>query len=103
MKHITVYTFVILILGGDSPEKTLRHRLRQGPDRHPFGLDAARRKPPSPPANCDAGLIERNLALPTRSGQRHAGHRAARMATASQVPWAPWSWSGACSSDGGKS
>ncbi len=63
MKDITVYTFVIPILGGDSPEKSRAIVCAKDPTATYLAWMLRAEALPKSAANCDAGLIERNLAL----------------------------------------
>ncbi|MFO1228126.1 DsbC family protein [Roseateles sp.] len=63
MKDITVYTFVIPILGGDSPEKSRAIVCAKDPTATYLAWMLRAESLPKSTANCDAGLIERNLAL----------------------------------------
>jgi len=63
MKDVTVYTFLIPILGGDSPEKT--RAIWCSKDRSGAWLAWMLKGtvPPTAPAKCDDDAIERNIAL----------------------------------------
>lgn len=63
MKDITVYTFVIPILGGDSPEKSRAIVCAKDPTATYLAWMLRAETLSKSTANCDAGLVERNLAL----------------------------------------
>ncbi len=68
VKNITVYTFLIPILGGDSPEKSkaIWCAKDNGKVWRSWMLDGA--APPAVAGACDAGALERNLALGLKHG-----------------------------------
>jgi thiol:disulfide interchange protein DsbC len=66
MKDITVYTFIIPILGGDSPEKSRAIVCAKDPTAAYLGWMLRAETLPKSTPNCDAGLIERNLALASK-------------------------------------
>jgi len=63
MKDVTVYTFLIPILGGDSPEKTRAIWCAKDATATWLAWMLKGEQPPKAPANCDDAAIERNLAL----------------------------------------
>nr|WP_276596876.1 DsbC family protein [Pelomonas aquatica] len=63
MKDVTVYTFLIPILGGDSPEKTRAIWCAKDGANTWLAWMLRGEMPPKPAAGCDDGAIERNLAL----------------------------------------
>ncbi|MEO6279605.1 DsbC family protein [Roseateles sp.] len=63
MKDVTVYTFLIPILGGDSPEKTRAIWCAKDRSVAWLGWMLKSELPPKPDAKCDDAAIERNLAL----------------------------------------
>lgn len=63
MKDVTVYTFLIPILGGDSPEKTRAIWCAKDGANTWLAWMLKGEQPPKPPASCDEAAIERNLAL----------------------------------------
>ncbi len=63
MKDVTVYTFLLPILGGDSPEKTRAIWCSKDKTAAWLGWMLKGEQPPKPPASCDDAAIERNLAL----------------------------------------
>ncbi len=63
MKDVTVYTFLIPILGGDSPEKTKAIWCAKDNANAWLGWMLRGEAPPKPAATCDDAAIERNLAL----------------------------------------
>jgi thiol:disulfide interchange protein DsbC len=66
VKDITVYTFLIPILGGDSPEKSRAIWCAKDNTASWLGWMIENKAPAKPPANCDDGVIERNMALSRR-------------------------------------
>lgn len=70
VKDLTVYTFIVPILGGDSPEKSRAVWCAKEPTAvwRAWMLDGA--PLPKPAANCDSSAIDRNLAL---SRKHHVG------------------------------
>jgi thiol:disulfide interchange protein DsbC len=65
-KDVTVYTFLIPILGGDSPEKTRAIWCAKDRTGAWLGWMLKGEQPPKAPASCDDAAIERNLALSRR-------------------------------------
>lgn len=63
MKDVTVYTFLIPILGGDSPEKTRAIWCSKEGANTWLAWMLKGEAPPKPAAGCDESAIERNLAL----------------------------------------
>ncbi len=63
MKDVTVYTFLIPILGGDSPEKTRAIWCAKDGANTWLAWMLRGEAPPKPAAGCDETAIERNLAL----------------------------------------
>ena len=63
LKDVTVYTFLIPILGGDSPEKTRAIWCAKDGAGAWLAWMLKGEQPPKPPAACDDAAIERNLAL----------------------------------------
>ena len=63
MKDVTVYTFLIPILGGDSPEKSRAIWCAKDGAGTWLAWMLKGEQPPKAPAGCDDGAIERNLAL----------------------------------------
>jgi thiol:disulfide interchange protein DsbC len=63
MKDVTVYTFLIPILGGDSPEKTRAIWCAKDGAQAWLSWMLKGEAPPKPAAGCDEAAIERNLAL----------------------------------------
>jgi thiol:disulfide interchange protein DsbC len=65
---ITVYTFLVPVLGGDSPEKSraIWCSANNGKVWRSWMLDGV--SPPAAPAKCDSRVLERNLALSRRHG-----------------------------------
>jgi len=63
LKDVTVYTFIIPILGGDSAEKTRAIWCTKDRTGAWLGWMLRNESPAKPPANCDDDAIERNLAL----------------------------------------
>lgn len=63
VKDVTVYTFLIPILGGDSPEKSRAIWCAKDKNGAWLGWMLKGEQPPKPPASCDDAAIERNLAL----------------------------------------
>lgn len=63
MKDVTVYTFLIPILGGDSPEKTRAVWCAKDRSAAWLGWMLKGEQPPKPAGKCDEAAIERNLAL----------------------------------------
>jgi thiol:disulfide interchange protein DsbC len=63
LKDVTVYTFLIPILGGDSSEKTRAIWCAKDNTSVWLGWMLKGEQPPKAPASCDAAAIERNLAL----------------------------------------
>jgi len=63
MKDVTVYTFLIPILGGDSPEKTRAIWCAKDNTSAWLAWMLKGEAPPKPAAGCDEAAIERNLAL----------------------------------------
>ena len=66
MKDVTVYTFLIPILGGDSPEKTRAVWCAKDRSAAWLGWMLKGEQPPTPAGKCDDTAIERNLALSHR-------------------------------------
>lgn len=63
MKDVTVYTFLIPILGGDSPEKSRAIWCSKDGANAWLGWMLRGEQPPKAPAGCDDSALERNLAL----------------------------------------
>lgn len=63
MKDVTVYTFLIPILGGDSPEKSRAIWCAKDGTAAWLAWMLKGEQPPKVTANCDDAAIERNLAL----------------------------------------
>lgn len=63
LKDVTVYTFLIPILGGDSPEKTRAIWCAKDSTSAWLGWMLKGEQPAKAPASCDDAAIERNLAL----------------------------------------
>jgi len=63
MKDVTVYTFLIPILGGDSPEKTKAIWCSKDSANAWLSWMLKGEQPAKPAATCDDAAIERNLAL----------------------------------------
>ena len=63
MKDVTVYTFLIPILGGDSPEKTRGIWCAKDGTAAWLAWMLKGEAPPKAPSGCDEAAIERNLAL----------------------------------------
>ncbi|HEX2010235.1 MAG TPA: DsbC family protein [Roseateles sp.] len=63
MKDITVYTFLIPILGGDSPDKSRAIWCAKDAQASWQAWMLEGKQPPKPGASCDDAAIERNLAL----------------------------------------
>ena len=63
MKDVTVYTFLIPILGGDSMDKTRAIWCAKDRTASWQGWMLKGEQPPKAPAACDDAAIERNLAL----------------------------------------
>lgn len=63
MKDVTVYTFLIPILGGDSPEKSRAIWCAKDSTSTWLAWMLKGEQPPKAPAGCDDAAIERNLAL----------------------------------------
>jgi len=63
VKDITVYTFLIPILGGDSPDKSRAIWCAKDPQATWLAWMLENKLPAKPAAGCDASVIERNLAL----------------------------------------
>ncbi|WP_415659317.1 DsbC family protein [Roseateles sp.] len=66
MKDVTVYTFLIPILGGDSPEKSRSIWCAKDSTSVWLGWMLRGEMPPKSTPGCDDGVIERNLALSRR-------------------------------------
>lgn len=66
LKDVTVYTFLIPILGGDSPDKTRAIWCAKDGTATWLAWMLKGEAPPKAPAGCDAAAIERNLALSRR-------------------------------------
>ena len=87
MKDITVYTFVIPSSAAIRPRRAAPSSRAKGPDRQDLAWMLRAESPPQSTANCDAGLIERNLALANKVWVSfQAGGIVARWQTASRVP-----------------
>ena len=65
VKDVTVYTFLIPILGGDSAEKTRAIWCAKDSTGVWLGWMLKNEQPPKAPSSCDDAAIERNLALST--------------------------------------
>ena len=63
LKDVTVYTFLIPILGGDSPEKTRAIWCSKDSANAWLSWMLKGEQPAKAPASCDDAAIERNLAL----------------------------------------
>lgn len=63
LKDVTVYTFLIPILGGDSPEKTRGIWCAKDNANAWLSWMLKGEQPPKAAVGCDDGVIERNLAL----------------------------------------
>ncbi|MCU7373377.1 DsbC family protein [Paucibacter sp. O1-1] len=63
VKDITVYTFLIPILGGDSPDKSRAIWCAKDSTATWMAWMLEGKTPPKPAASCDDAAIERNLAL----------------------------------------
>ncbi len=63
VKDVTVYTFLLPILGGDSPEKSRAIWCAKDRTATWLGWMLKGEAPPKPAANCDSTAIDRNLAL----------------------------------------
>lgn len=63
VKDITVYTFLIPILGGDSPDKSRAIWCAKDQQATWLSWMLDGKQPPKPMGACDDGAIERNLAL----------------------------------------
>jgi len=63
VKDITVYTFLIPILGGDSPDKSLAIWCAKDSQATWLAWMLEGKPPAKPAASCDGSVIERNLAL----------------------------------------
>lgn len=63
MKDVTVYTFLIPILGGDSPDKSRAIWCAKDNTATWLAWMLKGEQPPKAAAGCDDGAIERNLAL----------------------------------------
>lgn len=63
LKDVTVYTFLIPILGGDSPEKTRAIWCSKDSANAWLSWMLKGEQPAKPAASCDDAAIERNLAL----------------------------------------
>jgi thiol:disulfide interchange protein DsbC len=66
MKDVTVYTFLLPILGGDSPEKSRAIWCAKDETATWLAWMLKGEAPPKAGATCDGGAIERNLALSKR-------------------------------------
>lgn len=66
MKDVTVYTFLIPILGGDSAEKSRAIWCAKDGTATWLAWMLKGEQPPKAPASCDDAAIERNLALSRR-------------------------------------
>ncbi|MFT7721707.1 MAG: DsbC family protein [Roseateles sp.] len=66
MKDVTVYTFMIPILGGDSPDKARGIWCAKDRTGAWLGWMLKGEQPPKAAASCDDAAIERNLALSRR-------------------------------------
>lgn len=66
LKDVTVYTFLIPILGGDSPEKARAIWCAKDGTAAWQAWMLRGEAPPKAPANCDSTAVERNLALSRR-------------------------------------
>ena len=67
VKNVTVYTFMIPILGGDSPEKSRSIWCAKDSTASWRAWMLEGKAPAKPSGACDDGAIERNLALSRRS------------------------------------
>lgn len=63
LKDVTVYTFLIPILGGDSPEKSRAIWCSKDGSGTWLAWMLRGEQPPKAPSGCDDGAIERNIAL----------------------------------------
>jgi len=63
LKDVTVYTFLIPILGGDSSEKSRAIWCAKDNTAAWLGWMLKNEQPPKAPASCDSEALERNLAL----------------------------------------
>jgi len=86
VKDITVYTFLIPILGGDSPEKTRAIWCSKDSMGAWLGWMLEGKLPAKPTGACDDSAIERNLALSRRT--HVTGTPAIIMEDGSRVPGA---------------
>ena len=66
LKDVTVYTFLIPILGGDSPDKSRAIWCAKDSAGTWLAWMLKGEQPPKAPAGCDDGALERNLALSRR-------------------------------------
>jgi thiol:disulfide interchange protein DsbC len=66
LKDVTVYTFLIPILGGDSPEKSRSIWCAKDSTNAWLGWMLKGEQPPKSAPGCDDGVIDRNLALSRR-------------------------------------
>lgn len=66
VKDVTVYTFLIPILGGDSPDKSRSIWCAKDSTSAWIGWMVRGEMPPKSAPGCDDGVIERNLALSRR-------------------------------------
>jgi len=66
VKDITVYTFVVPILGGDSPEKSRSIWCAKDSTASWLGWMLEGKAPAKPSGACDDGAIERNVAMMRR-------------------------------------
>jgi thiol:disulfide interchange protein DsbC len=66
LKDVTVYTFLIPILGGDSPEKSRAIWCAKDSMAAWQGWMLKNEQPPKAAAGCDSSAVERNLALSRR-------------------------------------
>ena len=62
-KDITVYTFLVPILGGDSPEKSRAIWCAKDSTAAWLGWMLEGKQPPKPAGDCDDAALERNLAM----------------------------------------
>jgi thiol:disulfide interchange protein DsbC len=65
---ITVYTFLVPVLGGDSPEKSRSIWCARDKGKVWRGWMLNGTAPPATPARCDSAVLDRNLALSRRHG-----------------------------------